>query len=57
MFDRMAVDSDCSDGRHPLVMHLVDVLVDCLVVQKSGMGKGNNISGTALEIELRGTGH
>ena len=57
MFDRMAVDSDCSDGRHPLVMHLVDVLVDCLVVQKSGMGEGNNISGTPLEIELRGTGH
>ena len=37
MFDRVAVDGDGGDGRHPLVVHLVDVLVDRLVVQESEM--------------------
>merc|ERR1711981_628022 len=35
MFDGVAVDGDSSDGRYPLVMRLVDVLVDGLVMQES----------------------
>ena len=37
MFDGVAVDGDSGDGRNPLVMHLVDVLVDGLVMQESEM--------------------
>ena len=38
MFDRVAVDGDGCDGGHPLVVHLVDVLVDGLVVQQPKVG-------------------
>ena len=37
MFDGVAVDGDGGDGGHPFVVHLVDVLVDGLVMQESEM--------------------
>ena len=37
MFYGVAVDGDGGDGGHPLVVHLVDVLVDRLMMQQSEM--------------------